>query len=418
MEEFFSTCAGEHISRIRLHLKSPRFILKRLLGASPAVLVTSGFEDWLDMNLPVVDSHFQLSPSRATSPLDRDLVFGVSERVDTEGNLIQDVGEEELQFLASKLKMLKVKNVAICFLHSHKNNVNVQKTQDFLAEQGFQVFVANEHSEDEKARWWNSILSAYLQPFCEEVLEQIQETLPDSLKETQIDISTSSGFTAGRDLFDITSLFGEPHHIQSALRESGHSSGRVFHFGFEEFYKFELDTEQQNHWLSSYGKVAMKVPRIEPLELQPTNPFEMNFWGVPVGSGPSLGYEPGPMCLGRGVRPTLLDLLYLTGELDTDTLLGPHLNEKSRNRIKENFLSLCEDPQKELTSRDVINSCLELAMRQILMEMSFEEKNILIGPLAIFFRQSLMKLEPKLKIEVAAQHSQLAISSLIQGLES
>ena len=136
IEDFFSKFDSSAISSIRAHLKSPRFILKRHLGAPPAVLVTTVFEDWLDMNLPVVEPHFRLHPRRAESPLDRDLVFGVSERVDAQGNVVAPVSDDELEFLASKLKMLAVENVALCFLHSNKNRENLEKTKRFLEQQG------------------------------------------------------------------------------------------------------------------------------------------------------------------------------------------------------------------------------------------------------------------------------------------
>jgi hypothetical protein len=414
IEDFFSKNSSSGIATIRLHLKSTRFILNRHLGVAPAVLVTAGFEDWLNMNLPLVESHFRLHPNRVESPIDRDLVFGVSERVSFEGKNLTEVSQDELEFLASKLKMLKVQNVAICFLHSQKNEQNLKTAMIFLQQQGFQVFATPANVEDEKARWWTSILAAYLQPFYEEFLQQLRETLPSELRDIEIEVSVGQGFAPSSQLFPMSSLFGEALHIHNKLKSVVGIAGRVIHFGFEDFYSLDLAEGFQTYWPSAYGNVAMTIPKIELLDQQPTALLENNFWGVPSVAKQTVGFEPGPMCLGRGLRPTFLDLLFLTGELQSSPFLGRYFNEKSRGRIKESLISMCEDPQKELTGRDIINDTLELAIRRILMQISLNEKNHFMGPLATFFRMGLKKLQPNLKIEVIDQKTSLPISTLLE----
>jgi hypothetical protein len=55
-----------------------------------------------------------------------------------------------------------------------------------------------------------------------------------------------------------------------------------------------------------------------------------------------------------------------------------------------------------------------LAIRRILMQISLNEKNHFMGPLATFFRMGLKKLQPNLKIEVIDQKTSLPISTLLE----
>ncbi|MEO0337411.1 MAG: hypothetical protein AAF202_13530, partial [Pseudomonadota bacterium] len=345
-----------------------------------------------------------------------DLVFGVSERVSSQGEIHVEVSQDELEFLASKLKMLQVQNVALCFLHSQKNKGNLQKAESFLSEQGFQVFTSSVDSPDEKSRWWNSILAAYLQPFYEEFLQQLREVLPSPLSEAAIEISSHGGLTSSGQLFPMSSLFGETLFIRDQIQQQFGNSGYVTHFGFEDFYSFELSPQLDKCWQSPYGKVAMSLPKVKLHSQQPTSVIEMNFWGVPAVTNHSVGFEPGPMCLGRGLRPTIIDLLFLTGDLKTSPFLGEYFNSKSVGRIKESLIAMCEDPQKELTTKDIVNSTLELAMRRALLDIPLHEKNFFIGPLANFFKQNLRKLEPNLRVEVIEDSDRLPLQTLIERL--
>ena len=254
-----------------------------------------------------------------------------------------------------------------------------------------------------------------MQPFYEQSQQQLRETLPENLRELPIEISTASGFSSSEELFPMNSLFGEIAHLKSQLKSKLDGVGYITHFGLEDFYSFDLEDPASQIWNSPYGKVAMTVPGTRPLKLQPTAVIESNFWGVPAVTSRTVGFEPGPMCLGRGLRPTLLDVLFLTGELNSVSFLNSYFNEKSMPRIRESLIAMCEDPNKELTTRDVINSTLELAMRQILIELDGQKKNVFIGPLASFFKQKLRKLEPNLKIDVLDENTELPLAALLDS---
>ena len=58
IEDFLANNGVEKIDRVAVNLKTPRAIIKKRLGSSPAFLVTQGFENWVEMNLPVGGRHF------------------------------------------------------------------------------------------------------------------------------------------------------------------------------------------------------------------------------------------------------------------------------------------------------------------------------------------------------------------------
>ena len=86
----------------------PQKIIESGHGAPAALLTTSGFENWLEMNLPVKTNFITLLPERAPFLIERDFIFGIDERTNSNGHLEKNVNDTEIEFLIREFFSLKI----------------------------------------------------------------------------------------------------------------------------------------------------------------------------------------------------------------------------------------------------------------------------------------------------------------------
>lgn len=380
-------------------------IMQRRLGASPAFLVTSGFENWLEMNLPVQPEQFSLTPRKGPSPIDRDLVFGLSERVSATGRVEKAVDMQELEFLVSKLQMLNIKQLAVGLLHAQKNPTNEQMVADFFRQKGFRVFSAIELAGhlpcEEKQRWWTAYLDAFLTPVYEEMWKtvetQIREVGPDA---KVIDFAQSVP-ERGQEMNSVLAgVFSTAWSLYRGARKT--ESKKVLYCGIEDFYLLHLDREPSAQWNSNYGTVRLTVPPVLALSVQPDLRISKGFWGCASFDEQRLGFEPGPMCFGKGLHPCFLDVLFAEGHLDSATALQDRLVTKTRARIIETLSAYSRDETSPVDFQKLPQHVLDLALLQLTLAIDDEVGRIslsLQGPLASSLLSPLKsRLGPQLRL--------------------
>ena len=71
----------------------------------------------------------------------RYLRFTVDERIDAEGKVVKKLLEAELLPVIRKIKRARVQSVAVCFMHSYKNQSNEQMAVKYLRKNLPGVFV-------------------------------------------------------------------------------------------------------------------------------------------------------------------------------------------------------------------------------------------------------------------------------------
>ncbi len=324
-------------------------ILSKHIGSSPAYLVTSGFEDWLNMNIPIREKFFTLNISRAISPVSDDLVFSINERTDANGHIRKAVNLEDLEFLTHKLKMNNIQCLAINFLHSDLNPTNEQTTAKYFRDQGFIVFSSQEISQNypkanrksERRRWLSALLNAYAYSTWQEELASLEALLREvsNNNSLQMKIVTNTGSTVPwKSSSPIETLFSH-EFLCSEYFKSFHPNSIGCLWGVERFQIFDLSNENCDSWNCEFGNLTLDRVNFKNLCVQPTSIIDEGFWGTPQITPKISGYEPGPMCLGKSVKPTLLDVLFLDSKLSHVQGLTEHLVEKSSNRIKDTLFS-------------------------------------------------------------------------------
>ncbi len=403
------------ITEIQVNLPVLESLLRRRLGNPPAFFTTEGFENWLEMNLPVEPQHFCLKPKRVRSPLDSDMVFGISERIDTEGKVVRPLEISEIDFLISKLKMNEVKWVAVGLLHADKNPEHENKMADILIEQGFEVIKSSNFKSDaERPRWWAAILTAYLAPLAIERVADVKKVFETLGLTAPVQFWTGSGLKSEWRVEDtLELLFGSSQIVKTWCAKNS-IPGTLF-VDLEGFYLQNNTTPQETsksrRWNSELGPVAFEGCYWKKLPIQPTSTLTDSWLGGLDFSQTEVGFEPGPISMGRGLVPCFIDSLNLIDSEDKILGFSEHLQAKSKTRISEAVSTLA----RNFTSKDewadvkeLTEDLCDLGLRQILREFihPLGAEVFITGGMASIISKKLQKVSG-LPVKIKANPSML-----------
>lgn len=273
------------------------------MGGTTAQIVTRGLERWPFLNGTGAGGFF-----RAQAPLaicSSDLCFGVDERVSAEGRVEKPLSLESLGPIAEKLKLQQIKKICVHLLHAGKNPVHENLAADFLEKEGFEVFRPT-HGGDENADWRANTLDASLSGSMEELRADIEKAVEGLPLSGKIFFATGHGdWVWDRKDRRLSILFG----ADRLLRDEGDGeSTAILDFGWESWRLLRPDRPTAR-WKSPWGPVHQ--PSLERVDffLQPTQALRLEPGGFLGLADKSEGYEPGPLSLGRGQKPLVVDLL-------------------------------------------------------------------------------------------------------------
>jgi hypothetical protein len=387
------------LSELLIVNKSISGVLRRRLGTSTAVLVTAGFEGWLTMSRPVRQAHFTVNAERAASIIDSSLIFGLSERMAPDGKPEKAVETADLEFLAAKLKLHSVEEVAVGLLHAGTNPAHEKAVGQFLRDQGFHVHLSSDlgQHEYEVARWWAAITNAYLSHRHREIMTEVKAALEESGHTTaEVKLMSGQGMLAPEtDEAPLATMTGALF-VLSKFRQLRKSQALLY-LGVEDFWLLDGRWPERQHWRADYGPVALKHPAHVRVDLQATQLVEKSFWGVASLSHIEGGFEPGPMCLGKGLMPQYLDILWMLGRIGEIKGLSDRWSEKSRPRIEEALTALArESGQTSRTApRDLAIALENEGARRLASQLPLGATELTVcGPLSPAIKPSL---EPVLK---------------------
>ncbi|MCB0361724.1 MAG: hypothetical protein KDD35_03335 [Bdellovibrionales bacterium] len=336
IQRFLMENSIAEVKDVILATRLARQIIGRRLGQVPALLVTEGFENWPKMNLPVQNEHFSMNPLRSKPPLSNHLIFGISGRINAQGEEEKPIDFEELDFLVAKLQLNKIKHAVLGLLHSTMNPVHEKQVEGYLIEKGIQVYPSYHYSAArvEKPRWWHSVLNAYLEPAFSEIREQIIAGFEGILEykgDIRLVLGDSPPSVRNWDS-PLGSLFGSVYLLNSLRQDPSES---MLFLGLEEFFLLPACDEIQTDWISDFGRVYLPHPETQELRIQPSTVIVKSAFGCPTYSREIAGFEPGPMCFGKGVNPLFLDLLFARDRLGNIEIFHHHFNQKMGLRVKE-----------------------------------------------------------------------------------
>ncbi len=367
---------------------SLRFLEKILdyrLGGSVAQIVTAGFENWIRLR-----SQNTALPALSSS----ELIFPVQERMTAQGKIEKILEESELQAIAEKLKTTECKRVCIHFLHAPTNPAHEIQAAEFFKAQGFEVFVPEKSGgEDEVSRWRKNTLNASVSGTFQELKEQIIEATQGILSAEKIFFLGSQG-----EVFqdESTSRLSTMFAVNSAMAKvlGAPQQKDVLYLGLEKFVLIS-GKEWRSTWPSAWGLVECSLPESRELALQPTAGLEINFFEHLDFSTKVESWEPGPMIMGRGQKPTLIDLWSESSEIQELEGLKDRVAAQGQQRFKNTLMTLWKSCRQKNVDMDKMTTQLRrLSAQTVLLETLLHQKTesvIVAGPLAPLFKDALKK---------------------------
>ena len=366
-------------------------ILNYRLGGSVAQIVTDGFENWMQLRGPSIHQAPLASP---------ELVFSVSARLQADGTELKPLLLDELVAIEAKLKLMECKRVCIHFVHGQRFHQHVEQAASFFREHGYEIFVPSpDEKADEIVRWRRNVLNASLSGTMAEIRKEIEEGLQSSVSSENIFHFSACG-----------KIFQNENHLRlGAMIAPASSLAKLFPQEETVLYldieKFLILKPQQfvETWQSPWGLVESPHHQAQLTLQQPTSPIEVNVFGELDFGSKDIGFEPGPMCLGRGVKPTMIDLW-------SQDLNVPGLSERIQSnylsKVKSHLLTLGRSCRQRPDDLDkTITELQKLSLAKLCQDALWNssEKGILVaGPLAPFFGPQLNKLSKDFRFEKVA----------------
>ncbi len=341
--------AGVNASQVETAIHGTTLVANILIertGAKVALLATKGFRDILEIRneqrYDIYDLFLQFPEPLAP----RYLRFGISERVDRDGNVVVEPEESELNAIAERLRAERVQAIAISFLHTFRNPQNEERVARFIenALPGVPISVSSQVAPEirEYERTSTTVANAYVQPRLRDYLNRLEGLLQEQGYRGRLYLMLSSGgSTSTRTASD----------FPIRLVESGPAAGAIAasHFGLTANHpnviSFDMGGTTAKLCLIQNGEPALarglEVARVSrfrkgsglPLQFPSIDMIEIGAGGGSIAHldrlgllkvGPqSAGADPGPACYDLGGdEPTVTDANLLLGYLNPDYFLG------------------------------------------------------------------------------------------------
>jgi N-methylhydantoinase A/oxoprolinase/acetone carboxylase beta subunit len=298
-------------------------------GAKTAFVATEGFEDLIEIGRQNRAELYNLMPAPRRLLVDREMCFGVKERVHFDGSIARKPSAAEWKRVAARLKSSGAKSVAICFLHAYQNSANERAAAKALAQAGVYLCVSHEISPEirEYERGSTTLVNAYVGPLMESYLGQLER----SPQGRRIAIMQSNGgFLSTRDARKHavrTVLSGPAGGLVGALgtaRASGFTRVLGFDMGGTSTDVSLVDGVARHTTEASVDGYPIRVPM---LDIHTVGAGGGSIARVDAGGllrvGPeSAGADPGPACYGTGTEATVTDAHVALGRIGAAQLLG------------------------------------------------------------------------------------------------
>ena len=369
-------------------------------GAPVAFVTTAGFEDIIEIGRQARPQLYDLAFQRVPPLVERDMRFGVPERVSCDGEVLQRPSTQDLRLLARDVHASGAESIAVSTLFAFANPENERAIGRVLEELGLPLSLSHlilpEFREYERAS--TVVVNAYLQPIMQSYLQRLDTRLRQrgqaGAKASRVFVMQSSG--------GITSL-------ESAARQpvrtvlSGPAGGVVGaaamarRSGFERVITFDMGGTSTDVALvsgepkpSNEAEVAGLPVRVPMLDIHTVGAGGGSLARFDAGGalrvGPeSAGADPGPICYGRGTQPTVTDANLLLGRLQPDLFLGGEFTLDlqrtqaiGREWLKAQRSQLSLEQFAEGVIR-VVNANMERALRVVSIERGHDPRNFALA---------------------------------------
>ena len=361
-------------------------------GGRTALVTTMGFEDVLEIGRQNRADLYDLSLERPEPLAPWQLRFGLPERIDYTGTILDDLTPESIDALVGLLDDAKVDGVAVSFLFSFLNPVHEEILAERLASLPNRPFISissrilPEFREYERTS--TVVVNSYVGPVMARYLTQLESALGHGLR-----IMQSSGGS-------ITASLAADQPVRTIL--SGPAGGVVGAFytgvqaGYPDIITLDMGGTSTDVSLcpgrikettsANLGGYPVSVPMIEihTVGAGGGSIARVDAGGALVVGPQSAGADPGPACYGRGDRITVTDANLTLGRLRSDGFLGGRMTlDQDRSQTLMTDLASgvgASATETALGIIRVVNSNMERAIRAISLERGYDPREFTLVP--------------------------------------
>ena len=380
-------------------------------GAKVGLITTKGFRDVLAIGRQTRPHFYRWDVDRPEPLVPRYLRLEVSERIDSQGRIIQPLVEQDVHDCIDVFKKESVDAVALCLLNSYANADHESRIKEILEESmpGTYLAISSELSPEFREFERSSTVTtvAYIGPVFEKYIQELKRELARELNPApKLYIMQSAGGMASAEVET-----DRPHFTL----ESGPAAGVLAaaelgrRLNTKNLISFDMGGTTAKASLIQDGKPSL-VSMLE-IGKEATGYYGIRITGLPVrtpsidlvecsaggGSvaqvdvagllkvGPSsAGAVPGPACYDAGgVDPTVTDANVVLGRISPDFFLGGRMTlkpELSRRAIEEKIgqkldMSVHEAAQGIL---DVVNANMVRILRVVSVSRGFDPRKFVL----------------------------------------
>jgi N-methylhydantoinase A len=363
-------------------------------GARVALVTTAGFEDVIEIGRQARPKLYDLFFDRIEPLVPADLRFGLNERTASDGEILQAPSPQDLQSLADKLRQKHPEAIAISLLFSFANSKTENAVAVALKKLALPLSVSHQILPEfrEYERTSTVVINAYLQPVMQNYLESLESRASrrSAAARSRIFVMQSSG--------GITSLAAAAREpVRTVL--SGPAGGVVgaaavaARSGFDRIIAFDMGGTSTDVALvdreiraGSQAEIAGLPIGVPMLDIHTVGAGGGSIARFDVAGalrvGPeSAGADPGPICYGRGIQPTVTDANLLLGRLQPQRFLGGDFTldlERTQRLVSEwlkRHAARLTPEQFAAGVIRVVNSTMEKAIRVVSIERGYDPRD-------------------------------------------
>ena len=374
-------------------------------GARTALVTTKGFEDAIEIGRQARPKLYDFFFDRIEPLVPKDLRFGINERTAAEGEILTKPTPEELRALVEQLAAANSQSIAISLLFSFANPKNEEAVAEALQPLEVPLSISHQILPEfrEYERTSTVVINVYLQPVMQSYLESLEAKTRARATVEERPLRAAKGAQRNRALAPVPRIFvmqssGGITALSTATREpvrtvlSGPAGGVVGAAttarasGFDRIIAFDMggtstdvslvEGEIKTATDAQIAGLPIGVPMLDIHTVGAGGGSLARFDAAGVlRVGPeSAGSDPGPICYGRGLQPTVTDANLLLGRLQPTRFLGGDftLDLDRTRRVTQEFLKqqgsrLTLDQFAAGVIR-VVNATMEKAIRVVSIE--------------------------------------------------
>ncbi|MGO9649564.1 MAG: hydantoinase/oxoprolinase family protein, partial [Terriglobales bacterium] len=356
-------------------------------GARVALVTTAGFEDVIEIGRQARPKLYDFFFDRVEPLVPRDLRFGVNERVSSEGEILQEPSPAELRELAEKVGAKKPEAVAVSLLFSFANPKNENAVANALGHLGAPLSVSHQILPEfrEYERTSTVVVNAYLQPVMERYLGNLKQRLGNArvfVMQSNGGITTLSSAAREPARTVLSGPAGGVVGAAAMARRSGCERIISFDMGGTSTDVALVEGEVRVSGQSEIAGLPVGVPMLDIHSVGAGGGSIARFDAAEaLRVGPeSAGADPGPICYGRGMQPTVTDANLILGRLQADCFLGGDFRldvERTRRVIAEWLKKQGPRLSVERFAAGVVrvvNATMEKAIRVVSIERGYDPR--------------------------------------------